>query len=129
MIKYKSKDGIVNSIGQITYYLDKRKKTLNRREADYSDVFRKKPGSTQVLSENISSLKFKYYVYDEQRKKYSWVTSWQESDETFGIQIEEHVPLVVSIEIGIPKGGGEQAFVKTVPLPAGCCWPLEDDEK
>jgi len=126
-IKFIGDDGIENTIGQITYYIDKRKRALIRKKASYSEVYRKKSGSTRILSENISSLQFKYYVYDERYKKYEWVTHWQEQDDTFGIQVEEQLPLIVKVEIGIPSEKGEQTFVKTVQLPTGCCWPFEGD--
>jgi len=128
-IKYKGEDGLENTIGEITYYIDRKKKTLMRREANYSEVYRKKPGFVRILSENISSLQFKYYVYEEKYKKYAWVTDWQLSDEFFGEVVEETLPLVVKIEIGIPGEKGEQKFVKTVQLPMGCCWPFDDDKK
>ena len=129
MIKYKGEDGLENTIGEVTYYIDRKKKALMRREANYSEIYRKKPGFVRMLSENISSLQFKYYVYEEKYKKYAWVTDWQLSDEYFGEVVEETLPLVVKIEIGIPGEKGEQKFVKTVQLPMGCCWPFEDDEK
>ena len=129
LVKYKDKGGLRNSIGRVSYYLDRKKKALIRKEEDYSEVFRKKKGSTQILFENIDSLQFKYYIYDEQRKKYSWVTSWQEEDETFGIQVEESLPLIVRIEIGISKDKEEQIFVKTVQMPTGCCWPFAEEEQ
>jgi len=126
-IRYNGDDGIENTIGQITYYIDRRKRALIRKEANYSEVYRKKSGSKRILFENISSLQFKYYVYDEQYKTYAWVTNWQERDETFGIQVEERLPLIVKIEVGIPSEKGEQTYVKTVQLPTGCCWPFSGD--
>jgi len=126
-IKYSGENGIESTIGQITYSLDKRRKTLKRGEKSYSEFYRKKAGSTRILSESISSLQFKYYVYDEKYKKYSWVTHWQERDETFGIQVEERLPLIVKVEVGIPSEKGEQTFIKTVQLPTGCCWPFDGD--
>ena len=129
MIKYNGEDGLENTIGEVTYYIDRKKKALMRREANYSEIYRKKPGFVRMLSENISSLQFKYYVYEEKYKKYAWVTDWQLSDEYFGEVVEETLPLVVKIEIGIPGEKGEQKFVKTVQLPMGCCWPFDDDKK
>lgn len=128
-IKYKGEDGLENTIGEITYYIDRKKKTLMRQEANYSEVYRKKPGLVRILSENISSLQFTYYVYEEKYKKYAWVADWQLSDEFLGEVVEETLPLVVKIEIGIPGEKGEQKFVKTVQLPMGCCWPFDDDKK
>ena len=126
-IRYSGDDDIENTIGQITYYIDKRKRALIRKEANYSEVYRKKSGSKRILFENISSLEFKYYVYDEKYKRYSWVTRWQERDETFGIQVEERLPLIIKIEVGIPGDKGEQKFVKTMVLPTGCCGPFDGD--
>lgn len=128
-IKYSGKDGIENSIGQISYSLDKKKKVLERIEKNYSEVYLKRAGSLRILSENIKSLQFQYYIYDEHYKKYSWVSRWQEQDKTFGIQVEEKLPLIVKIKVGIPGEKGEQTFVKTVQLPTGCCWPFRIEEQ
>ena len=79
------------------------------------------------MSEAISSLNFRYFIYDSGKKKYKWVTSWQESDETFGRQIEESLPLIVRVEVTIPNERGEQKYVKNVAIPSACCWPYIDD--
>jgi hypothetical protein len=128
-MKISGDEGTINSIGQVAYYFDRGKKTLNKRVATYSDVYQNKPGSKQILTGNISSLQFKYFIYDLNSKKYSWVTSWQEVDEPFGIPVEDNLPLIVRIEVGIPKEHGEQKFVKTVPIPAACCWPFISEVK
>jgi len=75
----------------------------------------------------VSSLSFKYFVYDSERKKYLWVTSWQESDISFGRQIEESLPLIVRIEVGILGEKGEQKIVKNIAVPSACCWPFIED--
>jgi len=128
-IKTRDDDGIKDSIGEVTYSYDRRKKTINKRQATYSEVYRKKPGKRRILKEEISSLNFKYFVYDPDRKRYSWVTSWQEEDLTLGRQVEENLPLIVRIEVGIPKTQGEQKFVKNVAIPSACCWPFLEDSK
>jgi len=128
-IKISGDEGIKNSIGQVTYYFDRRKQALNKREATYSEVYRHKPGSKRILTEDISSLQFQYFIYDSNKKKYSWVTSWQERDEPFGIVVEDNLPLIVRIEVGIPKEHGEQKIVKTVLIPSACCWPFMSDSK
>jgi len=127
-IKYKGDDGLVDSIGRVTYSYDRRKKALKKEEMNYNQIFKKKPGLDRVLTEAASSLNFKYFVYDSEKKDYSWVTSWQESDETFGRQIEESLPLIVRVEVGIPGERGEQKFVKNIALPSACCWPFIDEE-
>ena len=128
-IKMRGDESIKNSIGQVTYYFDRRKHILNRREATYSEVYRHKPGSKRILAEGLSSLSFTYFIYDANKKKYSWVTSWQERDEPFGIVVEDHLPLIIRIEVGIPTEQGEQKFVKTIPIPSACCWPFMSDSE
>lgn len=116
-----------DSIGQVTYSFDRRKGEVYKEQADYSEVYRKKPGHKRVLVEGIRSLRFKYFIYDFESKKYSWVTNWQERDEPFGAEVEDHLPLIVRVEIGIQKEKFEQKFVKTISMPAACCWPLVDE--
>ncbi len=128
-IKQHVKGGVEDSIGQVTYSFDRRKKQLHKSQADYSEVYRKKPGRKRLLIEGISSLQFHYFVYDAEREKYSWVTNWQERDEPFGAEAEYNLPLIVKIEVGIPKEGMEKKFVKTVTVPSACCWPLMDESK
>lgn len=126
-MKYQDQGELKNTIGRVSYYVDRRKKTLVRNEANYSEVFRRKQGTDRVLSENISSLKFRYFIYDEQRKVYMWVDQWQDQEEAFGLKTEERLPLIVQVEVGIPGDKKEQTFVRTVKIPSGCCWPLEEE--
>jgi prepilin-type N-terminal cleavage/methylation domain-containing protein len=128
-IKRHSKEGIEDSIGQVTYSFDRRKNELYKSQANYSEVYHKKAGRKRTLAEGISSLQFEYFVYDAERKKYSWVTSWQERDEPFGAEVEENMPLIVKIKVAIPKGEFEQEFVKTVRVPSACCWPMDEEKK
>ena len=128
-IKHYSKEGVEDSIGQVTYSFDRRKKELYKSQANYSEVYHKKTGRKRMLAEGISSLQFEYFVYDAERKKYSWVSSWQERDEPFGAEVEENLPLIVRVAVGIPKGQFEQKFVKTISIPSACCWPFIGEEE
>jgi len=128
-IKQHDDEGFKDSIGKVTYSFDRRKQMLYKEQASYSEIYRKKPGRKRVLAEGISSVEFQYFVYDSERKIYSWVTSWQERDEPFGAEVEDNLPLIVKIEVGIPKGQFEQKFVKTVSVPSACCWPLIEEPK
>lgn len=127
-VKHNRKEGIEQTIGKTTYSFDRRRKTLYKSSASYSEVYRRKRGRKRTLAENISSLRFEYYVYDVEKDKYSWVTSWQEQDRAFGEEVEENLPLIVKIEVGIPKGKSDQKFAKTVFVPSGCCWPSDEEE-
>lgn len=128
-IKHHAKGAVEDSIGKVAYSFDRRKKKLHKSQADYSEVYRKKPGRKRLLIEGISSLQFHYFVYDAERKKYSWLTNWQETDEPFGTEAEYNLPLIVKIVVGIPKGDFEKKFVKTVSIPSACCWPFIDEKE
>ncbi|HQQ89378.1 MAG TPA: type II secretion system protein GspJ, partial [Oscillospiraceae bacterium] len=128
-IKRSVEGKVRDSIGRVTYSLDRRKKSLYKHQANYSEIYRKKPGSKKMLADQVSSLRFEYFIYNAQYKKYSWVTSWQEREEPFGVQPEYRLPLIVRIEVGMPDGNSEKKFVKTVYVPSACCWPFEDEEK
>jgi len=126
-IRRRDGEKLKDSIGQIAYSFDRKKGEVYKKQASYSEVYRKKSGRKRVLAEGISSLQFQYFIYDSEREKYSWVTNWQERDDPFGAEEEDRLPLIVRIEIGIPKEKFEQKFVKTVSIPSACCWPLIDE--
>lgn len=122
-------DGSVeDSVGKVTYSFDRKNKALYKSQASYSEIYHNKSGRKRLLAENINFLEFEYFTYDEQKKKYSWVTSWQERDEPFGIEAEENLPLIVKVELGILRDGAEQKFAKTIYIPSACCWPFIDEE-
>src|SRR3989338_2281677 len=64
--RMKVSDGteIKDTIGQVTYSFNRRKRTLNQNVADYSDVYYKKPGKERVLAEEVNSLQFDYFVFE-----------------------------------------------------------------
>jgi prepilin-type N-terminal cleavage/methylation domain-containing protein len=127
--RFKTSDGmeVKDSIGQVTYSFNRRKRTLNKREADYSDVYHKKSGKERVLAEDINSLQFEYFIYDLNEKKYSWVKSWQEKDTSFGVMIEENLPLIVRVELSVGGDPTEKKYVRTIPIPSACCWQMDED--
>lgn len=127
-IKHHTIEGVEDSIGKVTYAFDRRNKTLEKVQADYSEVYRKKAGVKRTLATGVASLSFEYYVFDAEREKYSWVTNWQARDEPFGREIEYNLPLIVKIEVGLPDGDFEKKFVKTVYIPTACCWPFMEEK-
>lgn len=129
--KIKSYDapvGFKDSIGRVTYSFNRHKKTIIQDRADYSEVYLNKSVPGRILVQGVSFLDFEYYVFDAQQKKYSWVTNWQERDDSFGIQAEDNIPLMVRIELGLIKNGLEQKFVKLVSIPSACCWPFVEEQ-
>ncbi|MBN1870243.1 MAG: hypothetical protein JW847_06700 [Candidatus Omnitrophica bacterium] len=128
-IEHHQNEGAEDSIGLVTYSFKRRDKALYKSQADYSTAYLKKPGDERMIADGISSLQFEYYVYDAERKKYSWVTNWQDRDSSFGVEVEKNLPLIVDIEVGVPSDGKEQIFKKSVFIPSACCWPFIDDEE
>jgi len=126
-IKYSDGKEIKDSIGQVTYSFNRKKRTLNKSTADYSDVYQKRPGQERILAEDINLLRLEYYIYDPNSKEFSWVTNWQEKDTTLGLVVEENLPLIVRIEVAVPGIKGEQKYVRTVSIPSACCWPFDKD--
>jgi prepilin-type N-terminal cleavage/methylation domain-containing protein len=123
--KYVDDEKIKDSIGQVTYSFNSRKKTIDKSEASYSDIFYNREGTRRVLAEKIQSLRFAFFIFDPRDKQYAWVTSWQEKDQPLGIVIEENLPLIVRVELSVEDDGREIKYVRTIPLPSACCWPME----
>ena len=121
-------DGLLGeSIGQVTYTFNGRTKTVEQNAASYSDVFYKRPGQKRELAKDIRSLRFEYFTYDPDRKEFAWVSNWQDDDLPFGVETEENLPLIVKVELSVKDGGREREYVRTVPIPSACCWPMDTE--
>jgi len=97
-----------NTIGRVGYFFDSNKRELNRRQADYSQVYEEKSGISREFLKNIKSFHFRYYAYDAQRKEYLWGEEWQ----------KKTLPLAIRMEIEVVYDEQTSKFVKTVNLPA-----------
>lgn len=95
------------SVGEITYFYDKDKRTLNRELRDYSQIYTAEDGSTEKLLANVSALKFQYYLYIKERKEYIWENEWARPD----------LPLAVRLELDFDNGSQVNKFIKTVSIP------------
>lgn len=129
-VHIKGEEGVAPSIGEVSYYFDGRNKALIREELNYSQIFRQRPGTKRVVAGEIQSLDFEYYVYDANKKQYSWVSHWQDRDETFGIEVEEQLPLIVRIMVGVHDANEKniRTLNRTVQVPSACCWPLAKED-
>lgn len=125
--KFIDDEQLKESIGQVTYAFNGRTKTIDQSAATYSDVFYKRAGQKRVLARDVRSLRFEYFTFDPDRKEYAWVPSWQEDDLTFGVEAEENLPLIVKVELSVEDSGREFEYVRTVPIPSACCWPMETE--
>jgi len=98
-----------NTVGEVVYYYDRGSKTLNRKELDFSQVYKgEEPASNQQLS-NVKSLNFQYYYYDKEKKEYSWHGEWS----------KEALPVAVKVELEINYGKENIKVTKTAPIPVG----------
>src|SRR3990167_4975623 len=125
--KFIDDEQLKESIGQVTYAFNGRTKTIDQNAASYSDVFYKRAGQKRILAEDIHSLRFEYYIFDPNRKKYEWAQSWQDEDQPFGVEAEENLPLIVKVELAVEDDGREIKYVRTVQIPSACCWPMETE--
>ena len=125
--KYIDDEQLKESIGQVTYAFNGRMKTIDQSEASYSDVFYKREGKKRILANDIRSLRFEYYKFDPDKKEYAWVSSWQEEDQSFGLETAEQLPLIVKVELAVENGGREVEYVRTIPVPSACCWPMDGE--
>lgn len=94
-------------IGEASYYYDNAKQALNRRERDVSDIYNQDDGRSGELLNNVSSLNFSYYFYDEERKDYVWKKDFSGAG----------LPLAVRLELELNDGKKTRNFIKTVTIP------------
>ncbi len=95
------------TVGQVIYSYDSQNKILNREQRDYSQIYNDREGLANKVLTDIKSLKFRYYFYDGQRKKYLWLDEWS----------QETLPLAVRIEFEVGKEIGTNKVTKTVSIP------------
>ena len=95
------------TVGEVVYSFDPGAGILNREQRDFSHIFDGKPGIVMQALKNISSVKFNYYVYDENTGEYHWYDQW----------LAGELPLAVRIELELRDGFSARSFTKTVSLP------------
>lgn len=109
-------------IGAVHYSFDPKSGTIDRQQKSYSEIYLDKDTGKQAMIDHVSSLEFQYYYYDLEQEEYSWVESWQDEDESLGIQTKKILPVAVRITIGIiGQEKKERRITKTVWIPSGCC--------
>ncbi len=94
------------TVGQVIYFYNQDAETLNREQRDFAQVYSDE-ASTEIQSlKGVSSLEFRYYFYDEQKKEYLWQEEWS----------EEEVPLAVRMVLEFNNGVKIIKFTKTVSI-------------
>lgn len=96
------------TVGQVVYSYDPMKKTLNREQRDFSQVYNEENGPITISLKDVTRLKFQYYFYDDEAKEYYWLDEW----------FEKTLPLAVRIELVLNGGKQSTKFTKTVTIPA-----------
>lgn len=95
------------TVGKVSYLYDSESSIIKRNLLDFSQIYNGEEGTTQELLKNVKSLKFRYYLYDKEKKEYLWQDEW----------LKEDLPLAVRIELEFGNGTEIRKFTKTVNIP------------
>ncbi|MBI5150932.1 MAG: hypothetical protein HZA28_09235, partial [Candidatus Omnitrophica bacterium] len=94
--------------GRVRYVYDPGSHKLTRSQQDYSQVYTgEEAAKEQPIAGDVTSLKFRYYIYDKGTKAYFWKEEFREGE----------APLAVRIELESGYGEKAQTFTKTVDIP------------
>lgn len=122
VVSLRTEEGVKQQPGQISYQFNTQYRRLERKEADYSQVYRGKGGLEHALLDDIQSFHVQYYYYEPEQEEYLWTQAWPIQEGTFGQETEPTLPLAVRMTIGIKDGNTKRQFTKTVLIPAACCF-------
>lgn len=101
------------TVGRVTYYYDRAKKTLSREQQDISDIYTGAKGAVTDSINEVRYLKFSYYLYDRESESFTWQDVWA----------RDTLPLAVRMELELDNGQQKNSFIKTVGIPASnCLW-------
>ena len=96
------------TVGRISYYWDKEKQGLNRREQNYSQLFQGELGLAKKLANNITDFCISYLFHNTEKEEWLWKNSWTEA---------ENLPLAVRVEVGLKDGSLPYKLSKTISIP------------
>lgn len=95
------------TVGKLIYAYEPQGQILNRYQIDFSGVYDDESDAAPRQSlKNVKTLKFQYYLYDEQNKVYLWQDEW----------LKEGLPLAVRVELEFDDGQKTKKFTKTVNI-------------
>jgi len=97
----------METVGKVIYAYDPSKDTLYKWRLDFSQAYTDREGDPESALKGIKSLRFGYYFYDEEKKKFIWLDEW----------MKEGLPLAVRVELEFDGGKGERGITKTVSVP------------
>ena len=104
----KSPLGAGSAPGRVRYVYDPHSHKMTRSQQDYSQVYTgEEAAKEQSLTADVTSLKFRYYIYDKETKEYLWKEEFREGE----------FPRAVGIELESGYGEKARTFTKTVDIP------------
>jgi prepilin-type N-terminal cleavage/methylation domain-containing protein len=92
------------TVGKVIYFYSSSEKMINRRQLDYSQIYRNTLVPSQDALGEVGSLRFSYYFFDSEKNEYVWNDVWE----------NQGVPEAVRIEIEIEESGITNKIVRTV---------------
>jgi len=96
------------TVGKVAYTYDPQGGVVNRIQMDYSSAYNQENIARQQLLRNVRSLKFQYYIYDNQMKEYVWVREYTEGK----------VPVAARVELEAKYDDQIKWFTRTVSVPS-----------
>lgn len=110
--------GMVNmKPGRISYYYDGLSRALVKKEEDYAAALSETGGAGGIVREQSSSIedvKFSYFYFNPETKRYEWKNNWFQSKE----EEENMPPLGVKAELTFKDKGEKLTLTRTVFLHA-----------
>ncbi|MBI4430409.1 MAG: prepilin-type N-terminal cleavage/methylation domain-containing protein [Candidatus Omnitrophica bacterium] len=98
-------------IGRITYYHDSSEKTIVRRQDNVHQLFEDREGNLASALDNISSLQFEYFGYEQTESQYKWNREWDP------VARKGTVPIAVRAEFQVHGEGGPRIVSKRILIP------------
>lgn len=93
------------TVGELSYIYQAQEGALSRQERDYSHLYNQGEGIVRTALTDIKSLEFRFYVYDDEQKKYFWLEEFD----------RDGLPLAVRLELEL--NGGREKIVRTFNIP------------
>ena len=106
-------------IGAVTYAYDPARLMILREQKNVSELYEEKEEKdekgnqlqgTPILN-HILLLRFQYYGFAPEDKKFFWLDSWEEADPKIGF------PFALRVEIVFKEEGAKRHFVRTITIP------------
>lgn len=100
------------AVGGVGYYFDTETGVINRRQADYSQVYQNKYAQPRQVMGNVRSLNFQYYYYDPEGEVYAWTDTW-------GEEMQGVIPQAVRVNVAFTDGDEIRMITKAITIPSG----------